>query len=248
MTTAVSLGTWISTGSALITELAAEIGFDWVLLDLEHGATTQSDVLSQLQSLARSRTQGIVRVGNLHPEQIGQLLDWGAHGIMLPHVASAEKAEDLVRAAYHPPKGNRGLAKTVRATRFGIGSHTDNPPPLLVAQIESAEAVENAESIAAVPGIDVLFVGPADLQHHLQNREKSATAKSESYADCLKTVCAASAAHGKAAGILLKDHIEISRYRALGFTFIAVESDFGILRSAYQQILSSKTSVKEPLI
>lgn len=240
MTPNVCLGTWISTGSALITELAAECGLDWVLLDLEHGATTQSDVLPQLQSLSGSKTRGIVRVGSLHPEQVGQLLDWGAHGIMLPHVASAQKAEDFVRAAYHPPRGTRGLAKTVRATRFGLGSHADNPSPILVAQIESAEAVENAESIAAVPGIDVLFIGPADLQHNLLTREKPSTQRSESFTACLNTVCAAAAAHSKAAGILLREPSEICRYRDFGFSHIAVESDFGILRSAYQKILSSK--------
>jgi 2-dehydro-3-deoxyglucarate aldolase/4-hydroxy-2-oxoheptanedioate aldolase len=238
MKTSLSLGTWISTGNPLITELAAESGFDWLLLDLEHGATTQADVLPQLQSLARSKTLGIVRVGALHPEQIGQILDWGAHGIMLPHVTSAEKAESLVQASYHPPRGHRGLAKTVRATRFGLGSHSDCLSPLLIAQIESPEAVENAESIASVPGIDVLFVGPADLQHNLQISRHPATPKTASYNSCLTHVCSAAASNGKAAGILLREHAEIPYYRELGFSFIAVESDFGILRSTYQRILS----------
>jgi 2-dehydro-3-deoxyglucarate aldolase/4-hydroxy-2-oxoheptanedioate aldolase len=240
MTPNLQLGTWISTGSPLITELAAECGFNWLLLDLEHGCTTQADVLPQLQTLARTQTNGIVRVGGLHSEQVSQLLDWGASGIMLPHVASAEKAQALVHAAYHPPRGHRGLAKTVRATRFGLGSHADNPAPLLIAQIESAEAVENAEAIAAVPGIDVLFVGPADLQHNLQHCSQSNGSEPLVYEECLLRVSRAATSHAKSAGILLRNHSEIPRYQSLGFTFIAVESDFGILRSAYQQILAPR--------
>jgi 2-keto-3-deoxy-L-rhamnonate aldolase RhmA len=240
MTTNIRLGTWISTGSPLITELAMECGFSWLLLDLEHGCTTQTDVLPQLQSIARSQTLGIIRVGALHSEQVSQLLDWGANGIMLPHVASAEKAKSLVQSAYHPPRGHRGLAKTVRATRFGLGTHSDTPPPILIAQIESAEAVENADAIAAVSGIDVLFVGPADLQNDLRHSVPSSSTKQKSYDECLVNVSKAASTHGKAAGILLRDHTEIPRYRSLGFTFIAVDSDFGILRSAYQRILSSE--------
>jgi 2-dehydro-3-deoxyglucarate aldolase/4-hydroxy-2-oxoheptanedioate aldolase len=240
MTPNIRLGTWISTGSPLVTELAMECGFDWLLLDLEHGCTTQTDVLPQLQSIGRSQTLGIIRVGALHPEQVSQLLDWGANGIMLPHVASADKASAFVQSAYHPPRGHRGLAKTVRATRFGLRAHSENRPPLLIAQIESAEAVENADSIAAVPGIDVLFVGPADLQNDLQHPIHASSAKPKSYDECLVTVSKAASSHGKAAGILLRDHAEIPRYQSLGFTFIAVDSDFGILRSAYQRILSSE--------
>lgn len=231
------LGSWISTGSSIITELAGLCGLDWILLDLEHGCTTATNVLPQLQSLAGTHTQAIVRVNSLAPEQIALVLDWNAHGIMVPHVSTAEKARAFVQAAYHPPRGSRGVAKTVRATGYGLRSHAENPPPLLIAQIESGQAVENAPSIAAVEGIDVLFVGPADLQQDLAHH---GAAYGRSYEQSLQHVCQAAASHNKSAGILLRNADDIERHTNLGFSFIAVESDIGILRSAYKQLMAHR--------
>ncbi len=111
----VHLGTWLSIGSPVIAELAAESRFDWLLFDLEHGAGSEGALLGQLQAIREARA-AVVRVGAAHPDLIGRVLDCDAHGLMVPHVSSVAQAEACVRAAYYPPRGRRGVARSVRAS------------------------------------------------------------------------------------------------------------------------------------
>lgn len=230
------LGTWVSTGSATVTELAALCGLDWVLLDLEHGSESESAIPGQLRSLRGGKTRGIVRVGAPHADLIGRVLDWGADGVMVPHVESAAAAEAIVQAAYHAPRGHRGFARTVRACDYGLRPAEEKALPLLMAQIETLAGVGHCASIAAVEGIDVLFVGPADLQHDLRHRPELAPGD---YARCLEIVNEAARAAGKHTGILLRDAAEVARYRELGFSHIAVDSDLSILRKSWRQTVEA---------
>lgn len=224
------LGTWISTGSPAVAELAALCGLDWILLDLEHGCESEAVVPGQLRALRGTATQGIVRVGAPHADLIGRVLDWGAAGVMVPHVESAAAAEAIVQAAYHAPRGRRGFARTVRACDYGLRPAESKARPLLHVQIETVAGVRACAEIAAVDGIDVLFVGPADLQHDLG---RLGAAAPFDYAACLKTVAEAARAAGKAAGILLRDAADLARHRELGYGHIAVDSDLSILRKAW---------------
>ncbi|TLD70691.1 2-dehydro-3-deoxyglucarate aldolase [Phragmitibacter flavus] len=223
-------GTWLQTGSPIIAELADVSGFDWLLIDLEHGCGTDASVLPQLQVIRRA--SAIVRVSAPHPDQIARALDWGAAGIMVPMVSTVEKAEACVRSMYHPPRGNRGLARMVRAYQFGLESET--PPPLFFAQIESIEGVENARAIAEVDGVDVLFVGPMDLQHNLDAFPHNTT---RDYAACLREVAAAAASAGKACGLLLRPVDDASVLQDLGFTYMASGTDITFLRDSYRKVL-----------
>lgn len=227
------LGTWLSLGSPVIAELAASSGFDWLLLDLEHGCGTEAALLPQLQAI-HGPAAAIVRVGAPHADLIARVLDRGARGIMVPHVNTATEAEALVQAAHYPPRGQRGYSRTVRAHGYGLRSPDAAPAPLIFAQIETIEAVENARAIAQVQGVDVLFIGPADLNFDLKARPKLAKG---SYAACLKQVVAAAAAAGKACGILTRDAAEVPALRKQGFTWIALESDLAILRNSYQKLV-----------
>ncbi len=231
------LGTWLSIGSPVIAELAAESGFDWLLFDLEHGCGSEAALLGQLQALRGSNAAAIVRVGAPHADLIGRVLDWGADGIMIPHVSTVAEAEACVRALRYPPHGTRGFSRSVRA--YGYGLHPPDaaslPQPVLFTQIENIEAVENARAIAAVDGVDVLFVGPADLQFDLRARAPSAT---RDFAGCLQHVAQAAAEAGKACGILVRDRAELPRLRELGFTHLAIDSDLGVLRAGYQRIVA----------
>lgn len=224
------IGTWISTAAPSVVELAGLCGFDWVLIDLEHGCAGEAAVPAQLHALQGTGAAAIVRVGAPHADLIARLLDWGADGIMVPHVESAAEAAAAVEAANYPPLGRRGFSRTVRAHRYGLRSPDSAPRPMVVAQIESAVAVGRAEEIARVDGVDALFVGPADLQRDLRVRRESA---GFSYGDCLKVVAGGAARAGKAAGILLRDAADIVQHRELGFNMLAVDSDLGILRKAY---------------
>lgn len=228
------LGTWISTGSPAVVELAALCGFDWLLLDLEHGCEPEAALPNQLRAM-RGVTKPIVRVGAPHADQIARVLDWGAKGIMVPHVESASVAQEIVNAAYYPPRGRRGLSRTVRTHGYGLSfSFGDDAAPRLMAQIESVAEVKNVDAIAAVDGIDVLFIGPADLRHDLEQHPEGSV---NDFDACLEAVIAAARKYGKAAGILCRDVAAIGTFVARGFTEIAVESDLAILRQAYQKIL-----------
>ena len=230
------LGTFLSIGSPAIAELAAESGFDWVLIDLEHGCESDGGLPHQLRALRGSRTKAIVRVGAPHAELISRVLDWGADGIMVPHVNSAAEAEAIVQAAHYAPRGHRGFSRTVRAYGYGLRPPGDKmPAPLLMAQIESVVGVTHAAEIARVEGVDVLFVGPADLQFDLKHQPAS----EQDYASCLRSVVAAAEAEGKAAGILVRELADLHSHVDLGFTHIAVDSDLSILRNAYRQVLSA---------
>lgn len=226
------LGSWLQTGSSVIAELADASGFDWLLIDLEHGSGTEVAVLPQLQAIRRAA--GIVRVGAPHPDLIGRVLDWGAAGVMVPHVSTVEKAEQCVRAMRYPPLGDRGLAYMSRSHGYGLKHQTDDTFPLFFAQIETIEAVENARAIAAVDGVDVLFVGPADLRRSIQAYPQRAT---RDYEACLKEVAAAAKAAGKGCGLLLSHSDNVLDFQALGFTHPAIGTDITLLSEAYRRVL-----------
>lgn len=228
------IGTWLQTGSSVVAELADVSGFDWLLLDLEHGCGTDAAVLPQLQTIRRAAP--IVRVSAPHPDHISRALDWGAAGIMVPMVSTVEKAEACLRAMHYPPRGDRGLARMVRGFEYGVGqAAAELPRPVFFAQIETIEAVENARAIAAVDGVDVLFIGPMDLQLHIESYPERAT---RDYAACLREVADAAASAGKACGLLLRRTDDTAALQTLGFTHLAIETDITVLREGYRQLLS----------
>jgi 2-dehydro-3-deoxyglucarate aldolase/4-hydroxy-2-oxoheptanedioate aldolase len=187
--------------------------------------------------LRGTRTRGIVRVGAPHADLMARVLDWGAHGIMVPHVNSAAEAERIVKSAHYAPRGHRGLSRSVRAYDYGLNPPGDAMPvPLIMAQIETVEAVKRAAEIVRTDGIDVLFVGPSDLQFDLKNQPDSSVGD---YQQCLRTVVSAAKDSGKSAGILVRDAADLPAHHDLGFTHIAVDLDIAILRKAYAKILNS---------
>jgi 2-keto-3-deoxy-L-rhamnonate aldolase RhmA len=230
------LGTWLSIGAPAVAELAGLCGFDWVLLDLEHGCASEAALPDQLRALRGSHTRAIVRVGAPHPDLIARVLDWGAHGIMVPRIESAEQAAAVVAAARYAPRGVRGYSRTVRAYDYGLRPPQDAEglSPLLMAQIETIQGVRNAAQIAAVDGIDVLFIGPADLNFDLSQRPESTVG---GYDACVAQVLSAAESSGKTTGILLREADALPAHAAQGFKYVAVDSDLSLLRKGYQQML-----------
>jgi 4-hydroxy-2-oxoheptanedioate aldolase len=156
-----------------IVEIAGALGFDWILLDCEHGALSV-DMLEPLIASAESYgIAPIVRPPNQAPENILKALDRGAAGLQIPHVMNADEARAIVQAAKYHPEGERGLAVGMRSSRYGFGGPLAdylakaNRETLIVAQIEHADALPHVEAIAGVEGIDVVFVGPMDLSQSL---------------------------------------------------------------------------------
>ena len=224
------LGTWLQIGSSIIAELADASGFDWLLIDLEHGCGTEAAVLPQIQVIRHAAA--IVRVGAPHPDLIARSLDWGAAGIMVPMVSTPEKAEACVRAMRYPPRGDRGLARMVRAFNYGLESETLSP--VFFAQIETIEGVENARAIAAVDGVDVLFIGPMDLKLNIESNPQRTRMD---YAACLREVAAAASAAGKACGLLCRQIDDFAELQSLGFTHLAIETDITLLRESYHNVI-----------
>jgi 2-keto-3-deoxy-L-rhamnonate aldolase RhmA len=233
-----ALGTWISTGSPVVAEIACQYPIDWILLDFEHGATSTATLPEILRGIVHLNPAAIVRVPEFSPSLIARALDWGGDGIMLPHVRSAVEAARCVQAMRYPPAGIRGYSSSVRAYGYGTTTPTDLSTirPRLFAQIEDADGVFAAEAIAAVDGVDVLFVGPADLKLALAT---AAAPQQFTFEDALRQVADAAAAHGKQAGILLRDHTQIQPMKSLGYTCIAVDSDIALLRQGYERLLAT---------
>jgi 2-keto-3-deoxy-L-rhamnonate aldolase RhmA len=237
------IGTWLSIGSPVIAELASACGFDWLLLDLEHGSFSESVVLSCLQAADRGDVKTIVRVGSLDTALIARVLDWGASGIMLPHVSDPGQAINCVRAMRYPPYGTRGFSGSARSFTYGLRAPKDMSQweaPLFLAQIEDDEGVRNSDAIAAVEGVDMLFVGPADLRLDLSFRY---TQPELAYEEALATVNQSARTHKKQTGILVRNPQDIEALQGQGFTCLALGSDLSYLREGFTGSLKEKQSV-----
>ncbi|MGH6990521.1 MAG: aldolase/citrate lyase family protein [Stellaceae bacterium] len=164
-------GLWLSLMNGYTAELCAGAGFDWFLIDAEHAPNTLDTLLHQLQAVAPYGTAPVVRPPNRDPDMLKLLLDMGVQSFLIPMVESADAAAALVRAVRYPPNGTRGVGHVLgRASRWGrVGDYlkrSDEEICLLV-QIESRHGMDNLEAIAAVEGVDGLFLGPADLSASL---------------------------------------------------------------------------------
>jgi 2-keto-3-deoxy-L-rhamnonate aldolase RhmA len=223
-------GCFLNTGSAVAAEICAAAGFDWLLLDLEHGSSTEAILLPQLQAIAASGVTPIVRVEANERPRFGKALDAGAEGVMVPRIADAADAARAVSHLRFGPRGVRGVALLNRAGGYGERGRENvesfDERAVGIVQIESPGAVSEADAIAAIDGVDCLFVGPSDLTHALGVFQQTGH---ELYAQALETVRDAAARHGKATGVLVPGAAEAARYRALGFTLIAVGSDTSYL-------------------
>ncbi|HEY5628966.1 MAG TPA: aldolase/citrate lyase family protein [Candidatus Limnocylindrales bacterium] len=241
-----SIGAWVNLGSVVSAELVARAGFDWVVLDLEHGMGSEADIHPQLLAVQGTPTAALVRPASSERLRVGRALDLGADGLVVPRLETpAEVAETLAWMRY-PPAGTRGVALTTRGGGyFGI-AHPDlassvNERLLGVFQVESPVAVAAADELAAIDGVDVLFVGPADLSHAMAMPGRFAE---PAFTDALDRVVAACRANGKAAGILLADASLVPAYLERGFTFLGVGSDSGwVVSGAAAQVAAGRAAL-----
>jgi 4-hydroxy-2-oxoheptanedioate aldolase len=223
-------GAWLNMGSSDTAEIAGLAGYDWVLIDLEHGSGDHKDLLHQLQALEAYPTATVVRVPNIDAVVFKQVLDLGPSGIMVPNVETAEQAHQLISCVRIPPLGKRGAATSTRNSGYGfhyaqyLAEANDNL--LVAAQIESRVGLANVEAIAAVDGIDVLFVGPTDLSIDLG---LSSDPEQPEFREALVRIATAAEHHGKVAGTLVRNPQQASQYLALGYRFIALGSDRGMV-------------------
>jgi 2-keto-3-deoxy-L-rhamnonate aldolase RhmA len=227
-----TIGTFVGAGSPVTAEVCAAAGLDWLLVDLEHGAGGEEQVRAVVPAAAGYGVPTVVRVESAARIRIGRVFDLGAAGVMLPRLDSVDEVAEAVRHLRYPPYGDRGVATYNRACRFGLDTGAldrANGEVLGVVQIESAHAVKQADEIAALDGVDVLFVGPRDLSHDLG---VPGVLWAPAYVDALDRVRTAAHRHGKACGLLVPDGATAADRRAEGWTFIAIGSDTALLAAA----------------
>jgi 4-hydroxy-2-oxoheptanedioate aldolase len=224
-----SLGTFIGMATPVSAEVCAASGFDWVLLDLEHGAGGEEQIRDVVPAAGSYGVPTVVRVEAAERIRIGRALDCGAAGIMLPRLNSAAEVKAVLTHLRYPPAGDRGVATYNRACRFGLdpgGLDRADHETLCVVQIESAAAVAAADDIAAIDGVDVLFIGPRDLSHDLG---VPGDIIAPAYIQALDAVLAAARRHGKACGMLVADGAAAAARLAQGWSFLAIGSDSTLL-------------------
>ena len=225
-------GTFLGLGSSLAAEACAVAGFDWLLVDLEHGGGDERALLQQVMAAEARRVPMLARVESAERIRTGRLLDTGVAGIMFPRLESVEDVRTAVRHLRYPPEGDRGVATYNRVYDFGLrpeGLATANDSVVGVVQVESRRAVESAAGMAAVAGVDVLFVGPRDLSTDLGCPGRF---DHPDFVAALDQVLAAAKNGGIAAGILAGDATQAAVYTDLGFRFVGVGSDASLLARA----------------
>ncbi len=233
------IGIWCSLGSALTTEIVAGSGTGWILIDGEHSPNHLLTIMAQLQAAAAFPCEAVVRLPSDDPNLIKQAMDIGARSLMIPNVRSAAQARAIVSAMTYAPGGIRGFSVGHRANAFGrIKDYHANArtEQLLAVQIEDEAGVANAMEIAAVDGVDVLFVGPGDLSTNMGSMGNPGAAHVQ---EAIRSVRTAAAAAGKASGILAPVKADADRYLADGFTMVAVGSDLGLLARGTDALVAS---------
>ncbi|PLZ02411.1 2-dehydro-3-deoxyglucarate aldolase [Burkholderia sp. WAC0059] len=241
-------GLWLSMASETAAEALAHAGFDWLLIDMEHAPNDSADVTAQLRAIAAAHlpAEPVVRVPAGEPWLVKRVLDAGARTVMFPDIVSAAQAEQAVRLTRYrdadAPLGERGVAGLVRAAAYGMRRdylQGANAQIATIVQIESASALDEIAQIAATPGVDCLFVGPADLSASLGHLGDM---KHPQVHEAMARIVEAARGAGVATGIFAMDTASARQYREMGFSFIALAADVIWLLRATRQALQEVRS------
>jgi 4-hydroxy-2-oxoheptanedioate aldolase len=230
------VGLWSGLASPIAAEIIAGAGFDWIVIDGEHGPNDISTLLPQLQAMRGGTAEPVFRVPWNDMVIIKRAMDVGARTLLIPFVQNVEEALHAVAATRYPPLGVRGVSVTPRANDYGRiqnyhrNAHLDT---CVLVQIETRVALREIESIAQVEGVDGIFVGPSDLAAdfgHLANPKQTDVQAA------LKDAAARIRAASKAAGILTGSLDDVESLFAMGYNFVAVGSDVGLLARTAEQV------------
>ena len=244
---AARIGLWLGLADPYTAELCATAGFDWLLIDGEHGPNDLRSMLGALQAVAPYPAHPVLRIPHGDTTLIKQVLEIGATTLLVPMVESAAQARELVRATRYPPRGVRGvgsgLARSSRWSAYPGYLHEADESICLLVQVETTAALAQLDAIAAVDGIDGVFIGPADLAAsmghpgHANHPEVQAAID-----DGIRRITAA----GKAAGTLTSDAAQARRFLALGARFVAVGLDAVLLARATRQLAADFGAGRAP--
>ncbi|WP_456285007.1 HpcH/HpaI aldolase family protein [Microbacterium sp. JZ101] len=230
-------GGWVCSGSPVAAEIMAGSGLDWVLIDMEHAPNGLESVLAQLHAVSAYPVTAGVRIPSADPVVIKQVLDLGVQTLLVPMISTADEARAVAEAAQYPPAGRRGvgsaLARSARWNRVDGYLRDAAEHVAVYVQIETAEGVDNAADIAATPGIDGVFVGPADLAASMgllgQQTHPEVVA-------AVKRVFEAAAAVGRPCGVNAFDPAAARAYAEAGARFLLVGADVALLARASEAL------------
>jgi len=224
-----ALGAWVTLESATVTEVAAELGLDWVCIDMEHGSLDFRDVLNHLRAARGSNTAVLVRVPTTSVDKIKRALDLGAHGILLPLIRNADELNEGFAHARYPLVGKRGLGHE-RALRWGMAIESyvaaADCETMVIPVIETKDASDNIEGILDVAGLEAIFFGPSDLSQSCGHR---AVWEGPGVATDILRIKALAAQRNIASGVIGTSAEDIERRRREGFEMICIGSDIGLM-------------------
>lgn len=239
-----TFGVWLALPSTVSAESAARAGYDYVCIDTQHGAVDYQTSVAMIQAILLGGGHPITRVPWNEPGIIGKSLDAGVHGVIVPMVNSAAEAEAVVRAARYPPLGSRSFGPVMVGMREA-DHHSSAPSTLaVIPMIETAEAVENLASILAVPGIDAIYVGPADLSASLGLKPRNNDGE-PLFEEALATIVAGCRKAGIVPGIHATAGL-VERRLEQGFRMITVTSDMIAMRNGLDVDLAVARGATRP--
>ncbi|WP_312829745.1 2-dehydro-3-deoxyglucarate aldolase [Pantoea anthophila] len=230
------IGSWCALASPISTEILGLAGFDWLVLDGEHAPNDITTFVPQLMALKGSHSAPVVRPPCNEPVIIKRLLDIGFNNFLVPFVETEEEARRAVASTRYPPAGIRGVSVSHRSNMYGTlpdYNQSINDNITVLVQIETRQAVDHIDAIAAVDGVDGIFVGPGDLSAALGYLGQPAHPE---VLNVIKHIFDRARAAGKPAGILAPVEADARRYLEWGATFVAVGSDLGVFRNATQAL------------
>lgn len=226
-----ALGAWMMMREPLVAMAAANLDYDYLCIDMQHGLHDYSDVVAGLQAAARSSVTPIARTPANEPGIVGRLLDAGALGIVFPMINTREQAERAVEACLYAPAGSRSMGPIGAMTLHGFDYFGKaNEEIAVIPMIETAQAVENIDDILSVPGIAAAYVGPSDLSLTLGLRPGNDN-DSPVFAEALDTIVAACQKHGVIPGVHCDPPLAAKRHEQ-GFRMLTVGHDFGPMMAA----------------
>ncbi len=221
-------GAWCAFTDSFLTELVATQGFDYLCVDQQHGFNANSDLVSQIQAVTAAGTTPFVRVQRNDAGQIGKVLDAGAHGVIIPLVNNADEARQAVEACRYPPKGQRSFGPTRARIALGTSEPRELDRVLCIVMVETKEALEEVEKIAAVDGLDGIYIGPSDLSLAL-GFSPAEGPETQEYKAAVDRIVSACRAEGIAVGIHCAEGETAARYAKAGFDLVTVLSDWSTL-------------------
>lgn len=242
-----TIGCWLSLANTYTAEAISKLGFDWVCVDLQHGIIDYTDLANMLPAISTSDATPLVRVPWNEPYEIMKVLDAGAYGVIIPMVNNREEAAQAVAACRYPPLGNRSFGPIRAALYGGRGYPVEaNDQIACIAMIETAEGREKLEEIVTTPGLNGIYVGPADLALSMGLPAYGDQPQPE-HLDEVKRILACCKEHGVAAGIHTSSLAYTQKYLELGFNFVTMGSESGhMMAAAAKDLAAARGTAEKP--